>query len=76
MLGRWEREINPLLIQNQETLSREEGLRALAHVLQKIVDEELSVPKVFFHKKYFFSDFLDTPVLSRVHQTETGRPNK
>ena len=48
MLGRWEREINPLLIQNQETLSREEGLRALAHVLQKIVDEELSVPKVFF----------------------------
>ena len=48
MLARWEREINPLLIQNTEALSREEGLRALAHVLQKIVDEKLSVPKVFF----------------------------
>ena len=67
MLGRWEREINPLLIQNQETLSREEGLRALAHVLQKIVDEELSAPKVFFYKKSIFSAFLDLPVLSRVH---------
>ena len=45
-LGRLEKEINPLLISNEGNLCEEEGLKALAHLLQKIVDEKLTIPKV------------------------------
>jgi len=55
-LGRLEKEINPLLISSEANLCEEESLKALAHVLQKIVDEKLTIPKVT--RKITYTEFV------------------
>lgn len=40
--------INPLLLPEEDKLKPEEGLKALSHILQKIIDEKLSIAKEFW----------------------------